>query len=177
MSGDAEDCSQLERLAQVVHTRRNLPNVQWAFGVEHLPEHGEGRRIIWVHANSPIENAQRAGGTEVAADNTRKVVLRDVLETVRIYIYAESDGALECLRNDVINAIDDCVPFGDSAFKGIEYPPKQGQTQRNVQAVINVSFRNPIVNESKKLRPLNGYLHTCGTLQDDGTVKPQDDGT
>jgi hypothetical protein len=175
---DPEDRAHIETIACEVH--KKLPDVPWTFGLQASREHGALRRYAWIWVESPAEKAKQAGPRPVVTftehaprPGLSATSTYTLAETVNVKVYGETYGAMARLaRNFIAAAVNTCGPA--FRLRSVLWAEEDGATQRNQLAVIRCAFLIPVVDEVFKLRAIGAYTDVCGTLQDDGTLKPQD---
>lgn len=171
--------SRLEELVALIFEKLNDATVDFRFGRKYLKRHGTARRVTWVPAGGRIESSRQAGGRPVTTDTGtfRARSIRTRVERVEAHIYAESFTAAEELLDAIIAATDLAIPTvewpGDHAWPS-EVPVEAGETLRTSNVVRSMAFRLPVLEEVQRLAPIASTAVDGGTLQNDGSTKPQD---
>lgn len=145
--------------------------------IEALQQHDELARIVWLTAGGTVGEPRQAGGaspTSGAANRNR--ACRTRIERCEAHMFAANREEAETLLDAVIAAIHELNE--DTEFGGYVYPQeedraKSGRVLRAHEVVLVFNLRLPVSAEIAPLVTITGVTDVCGTIQADGTVRPQ----
>ena len=146
--------------------------------IEALQQHDKLSRIVWLTAGGSVDSARQAGGappTSGAANRNR--ACRTRAERCEAHIFAADREEAEVLLDAVIAAIHELnadTEFGAYVYPQEEDRAKSGRVLRAHEVVLVFTLRLPVSAEIAPLVTITGASDICGTIQDDGTVRPQD---
>jgi hypothetical protein len=140
--------SRLEELTIAIHEKLNDPSVERLFGRNAKAKQTQARRIVWVPMGGQLI-PPRQGGGRPPGDGTafRIQSCQDRQPRIAAHIHARTYEQAEALLDRLIAATMIVIP--------------------------NVTFPAPY-EETTPLRTITGIDHVCGTIQEDGTIKPQE---
>lgn len=175
----SDGVSRLEELTIAIHDQLADSTVERMFGRNAKSKQTQARRIVWIPMGGQLI-PPRQGGGRLPADGTQFRIqsCQDRQARFAAHIYARTYEEAEALLDRVIAAIMLVIPNvtwpAPYEDKTHEDKNEAGVTRRTELIVLHVQTRLPVPDEVKPLRTITGTDHVCGTIQGDGTVKPQE---
>jgi hypothetical protein len=168
--------TRLEEFATAVHAALGDPSVKAYFDATALQEHKQRRRIVWVTPGGTTETPRQSGGMPPSDGSKMRIqACRVRVENIDAHIYAENRETTEILLDNLIAAV--CLTINPAEMPTYTWETETldnaGRTLRIAHCILRIYLRLPVPDEIKQLFPIRGVEDECGTLQDDGSIKPQ----
>lgn len=173
--------TRLEEIAVAVHQRLNAalpPEAQIKAYHDRvaLTAHQQRRRIVWLTEGGTTQPPRQGGGrpptdgTPVRAQSCRMRV-----EEADAHIFAENRERTEELLDALIAAVCTVLAVVEiPTYRWVtEEVTQAGQALRVAYCVLRILIRLPVPEEIAALSPILGVDDICGTIQPDGSFKPQ----
>lgn len=172
--------TRLEQLGAAVHERlaAAMPDapVKDYYDRVALTMHQQRRRIVWITEGGTTEPPRQGGGrTPTDGSPSRAQACRIRVEAIDAYAFAENRERTEQLLDALIAAV--CTVLQVVEIPTYRWTTEEvsqaGQTLRVAAVVLRINARLPVAEEIKPLSPILGADDLCGTIQPDGSFKPQ----
>lgn len=142
-----------------------------------LTQHQQRRRIVWLTQGGTTEPPKQGGGRLPSDASAYRIqACKTRVERVDAHLFAETRELTEQLLDQVIAAL--CTVLQVVEIPGYEWRTEEvgeaGRALRVACCVLRFLLRLPVPEEIKPLTPITGVEDVCGTLQPDGSIKPQE---